>query len=186
MRRSARRRASNRVLTYHFRDKDDILLSLIERIAPQVQAELLAVSGERRPRGYVRRAAAHRRPPATAPPGRLFRLLLYFLSQAMYRAEVAERVRSILGESIHLRFAGGVIHAQAAGRLTAGGGDRRRRHPGERAGRAGDAGGRRRRDSRAQTTRMMGSYLQGAVAGDGRSTGGAQAIAGLHRHRTGA
>jgi len=87
---------SNRVLTYHFKDKDDILLSLLEQTVARLRAAVLAsLPADGRPTETLSKAFCA----VLQQQGQqqhIWRLGLYFLSQAPYRPEIAERMRLLM------------------------------------------------------------------------------------------
>ena len=87
---------SNRVLTYHFKDKDDILLSLLEQTVTSLRASVIASLP---PDGSATETVSRAFWAVLQQQGQqqhIWRLGLYFLSQAPYRPEIAERMRLLV------------------------------------------------------------------------------------------
>ncbi len=94
---------SNGVLTYHFKDKDDLLLALYERTACTwkehfnsdcaASAEPSANPSANPFLGMVQEAAA-----AVEADRQVFLLLLHYLSEAPDHPEVRERIQAMFGE----------------------------------------------------------------------------------------
>lgn len=90
---------SNGVLTYHFKDKDDLLLALYERTACTWKEHFnsdCAASAEPTTNpflGMVQEAAQ-----AVEADRQVFLLLLHYLSEAPDHPEVRERIQAMFGE----------------------------------------------------------------------------------------
>lgn len=91
---------SNGVLTYHFKDKEDLLLALYERTSCtwkehfNADSACGAMPGDADPfLGMVREAAA-----AVEADRQVFLLLLHYLSEAPDHPEVRERIQAMFGE----------------------------------------------------------------------------------------
>jgi TetR/AcrR family transcriptional regulator, transcriptional repressor of bet genes len=108
---------SNRVLTYHFEDKEDILLSLLERTAQQLRGAFF----QRLPTDLPAQDLIALIAPAgmgfVESHAQLYRLALHFLNQATYRPDIAERLRPLFLDS-RTRITNLIQHGVARGDLS--------------------------------------------------------------------
>jgi TetR/AcrR family transcriptional regulator, transcriptional repressor of bet genes len=84
---------SNRVLTYHFRDKDDILLALLEYTVTRLRGAVVAAIPTERTAAETLTAAVSTAIRLHESNKHILRLGLYFFGQAPLRPEIAERLR---------------------------------------------------------------------------------------------
>lgn len=109
---------SNGVLTYHFRDKDDLLLALYEWAAERWRARreptLLSLEQPFEERLV---ALVHEATQRGEEERQLSLLLLHYLSQATDHPEIAARLRSLF-DGVHARIAAAFIEDQARGDIS--------------------------------------------------------------------
>lgn len=92
---------SNGVLTYHFKDKDDLLLALLERVVHRWRSTLAPVADDDRSVSE-RLSALVREAEFVGETDREAVLLLHYLSEAVSHPEVGARLRGMF-EAAHAR-----------------------------------------------------------------------------------
>lgn len=108
---------SNRVLTYHFRDKDDLLFAVFERVARRIRENLEPQMPEETP--FMEKLALMMHNPATQQEKRQRSLLfLHLMAQAAVRPEIATRLHEFMCD-MHAYLREEIARDVAAGRIHA-------------------------------------------------------------------
>ena len=93
---------SNGVLTYHFKDKDDLLLALLERVVQRWRSTLAPVADDDRSVSERLSALVTEAEFVGETDREAVLLLLHYLSEAVSHPEVGERLRGMF-EAAHAR-----------------------------------------------------------------------------------
>jgi len=108
---------SNRVLTYHFKDKDDLLFAVFERAARRIRENLEPLMPEGTP--FEERLAFTLHNAAVQHEKQQLSLLfLHLMAQAMVRPEIAVRMHDFFRE-MRARLAEEIARDAAAGHIRA-------------------------------------------------------------------
>ena len=108
---------SNRVLTYHFKDKDDLLFAVFERAARRIRENLEPQMPAET--SFVEKLAFMLRNTAAQQEKRQLSLLfLHLMAQAAVRPEIATRLHDFMRE-VHARLSEEIARDVAAGRIHA-------------------------------------------------------------------
>lgn len=86
---------SNGVLTYHFKDKDDILFAVLERTSSEAQEHLLLALQSQQPLQDKLALAVRNEVACTQQSRELCELTVHFLSLATSRPEIAQRLEQM-------------------------------------------------------------------------------------------
>ena len=106
---------SNRVLTYHFRDKDDLLFAIFERALRRLRENFEPIRPE-----HVsieeKLAFMFRGAPIEHERRQLMLLFVHLMAQATVRPDIAERMRQLFG-AMRAHLVDGIRTANSEGRI---------------------------------------------------------------------